>query len=874
MNTPPPEITDPLLKSLVEETAGLPRMAALEARKARERKTRIPRAAGYSPFRPLPAIVWLLQFRATQAALALLLLAAMVAGGSLITGERSPLARKRGVDLLSAPTVTTKSGNQATVAVADANTNTYLGSQFGLNSLDFDTRADSGSTGVTANVYQTFAGNTPAQTLADNAPGTFWSPYTDETKTESDGRQAWISQPGLLHTDTGSSYKVADASFTFSGATVTSPVVDEKGQTSVVDNGIADIELKSDSGSPASTAVTVSGGSGVGQATSALGRTYTGPQLNVNSIIGGTSGFTTLGTGNVALSRDNIYTGTTSIRGGVLAVTNNTGLGFGATSLATSNGQHSMTVGGANGSGTYAGTLAEANQKSERLALQEREHGDDQNDGFPNLEKFKTQTALGDVKAMQYAQNNPTQPAPAPGKPGAPAATPAPVIDTRKLIRNAALDFEVASFEKALDTITQVAGEEQGYVFSQSSAKGANGKLQGQVVVKVLPPNLDRFLLKLRLLGDMKNQTVSAVDVSKDYFDTEARIRNSQVTEERLVDMMKTRTGKVSDLLDVEKEIARVRGEIEQMQGTLKVYDAQVQYATVTISLQEKDINQAAAYLLTQQAQLSVFSKDVEKAYEDARTEAADAKAQTLDSHIERDAAGHVVATIHLLIPPENSDTTIAKLKEIGRIDHFTSQTQRVVKDPSGNTATSDTAKVDRDKVELTMTIQHDAENAVQGTNIAIQTDHVEDKTNEIKKDAAEQGIEVKGAQFNRMRNGMEVSAMLLRMPMSKYSAFIEQVKALGKVKDFTVARREDATPNDDAPAEIVLQIFSQGSIVAPDTGLWATVRHTLGEGTAALMWSVRMIGVSLAFVAPWAVAGGLTLWLVMRRRRKARKQG
>jgi hypothetical protein len=259
----------------------------------------------------------------------------------------------------------------------------------------------------------------------------------------------------------------------------------------------------------------------------------------------------------------------------------------------------------------------------------------------------------------------------------------------------------------------------------------------------------------------------------------------------------------------------------------------------------------------------------VEKAFTDAKSDAADAKAQTLESHIERDEAGHVIATLHLLIPPENADATIVKLKEIGRIQHFNSQTQRIAK--GDGSAPSDTAKVDHDKVELTMTIQQDAENPVQGTNISIQTDQVDEKTKQIKDEAADAGVEVKGAEFNRLRNGVEISAMLLRMPIHKYNEFLERIKALGKVKEFTVARREDATVTDDAPAEIVLQIYSQAGIVAPDTGLWFTVRHTLGEGMGALMWSLRMIGVSLAFIAPWAVIAGL-VWLFAGRRWLTRK--
>ncbi len=74
---------------------------------------------------------------------------------------------------------------------------------------------------------------------------------------------------------------------------------------------------------------------------------------------------------------------------------------------------------------------------------------------------------------------------------------------------------------------------------------------------------------------------------------------------------------------------------------------------------------------------------------------------------------------------------------------------------------------------------------------------------------------------------------------------------------------------------EIVLQIFSQAAIVAPDTGLLATTRSTLGQGMAALMWSLRMIGVSLAWLAPWAVLLGIAGWIVVKRRRRvARKQG
>ena len=129
----------------------------------------------------------------------------------------------------------------------------------------------------------------------------------------------------------------------------------------------------------------------------------------------------------------------------------------------------------------------------------------------------------------------------------------------RKLIRNATVELEIVSFDDAVQKITAFANEERGYVATTNSQKQANGKLRGQVIVKVLPENLDRFLQKIRGLGELKNQTLGTEDVTKAYFDTDARLKNARVMEQRLIDMLKTKTGKVSDLLQVEKELGRVR---------------------------------------------------------------------------------------------------------------------------------------------------------------------------------------------------------------------------------------------------------------------------------------------------------------------------
>src|SRR5438105_7753544 len=217
-----------------------------------------------------------------------------------------------------------------------------------------------------------------------------------------------------------------------------------------------------------------------------------------------------------------------------------------------------------------------------------------------------------------------------------PAVAAPPALANRKLIRNATVDMEIVSFNDALQKITAFANEDRGYIATTRSEKQANGKLKGEIVVKVAPENLDRFLQKVRGLGELKNQSLGTEDVTKAYFDTDSRLKNARVMEQRLIDILKTKTGKVSDLLQVEKELGRVREDIEKMQGALKYMDAMVQFATVTISVAEKDLEEPAAFLLRERGQLALYAPEVEKVYNDIKA-LASPRIQITNAQLDRD---------------------------------------------------------------------------------------------------------------------------------------------------------------------------------------------------------------------------------------------
>ena len=397
------------------------------------------------------------------------------------------------------------------------------------------------------------------------------------------------------------------------------------------------------------------------------------------------------------------------------------------------------------------------------------------------------------------------------------ANKPAPAPDTRKLIRDAQLDLEVKSYQKTVDAITELGRGAGGYLDSSNSQRGGNGKLQGTVVVKVLPENLDAVLLKLRDLGEVKNQSVSTQDVTKDYYDTQARLDNSHRMEAQLQLLLQHTNGKVSDLLQVERELERVRGDIEQMQGQLKLYDFQVQYATITITVAEKDLNKAAAYLLQEHDQFSLFVHDVEDAFTQAKTAATTFKAEILNANLQHDSGNSMSATLAFSVPPDQIDGFLAQVKSLGRVDNFTRTTQRVANDGGDPDQPADETRTEKDHVQVQLAIRADDESPRQQTQLAIaSTGDIDAQAQQLKDDAVKAGAAVIASNFERAPDGTETATISFRIALSKVGDLMPTVEKLGRVETLTVQRNDrpdQAAADPGAPAEIDLRLHNVPAI-------------------------------------------------------------
>jgi len=88
-------------------------------------------------------------------------------------------------------------------------------------------------------------------------------------------------------------------------------------------------------------------------------------------------------------------------------------------------------------------------------------------------------------------------------------------------------------------------------------------------------------------LGRVESESQSGEEVTEQYVDLEARLTNARNTELRLTDLLRQRTGKLSDVLAVEKSIDEVRGSIERMEAEKKNLGNRVDFATLTLRVTE-----------------------------------------------------------------------------------------------------------------------------------------------------------------------------------------------------------------------------------------------------------------------------------------------
>lgn len=189
---------------------------------------------------------------------------------------------------------------------------------------------------------------------------------------------------------------------------------------------------------------------------------------------------------------------------------------------------------------------------------------------------------------QKLSESAPASTASAPsGMPSA-AAVAQPTAASSMIIRIGHAGIEVDSLDTAIARVRALATRVGGYVANTSVQGGRDQLRSATLEVKVPAERFDEALAGLSPIGKVESVNVSAQDVGEEYVDITARVENARRLESRLIELLANRTGRLQDVLSVERELARVREEIERYEGRLRYLRTHAATSTLTIAVHER----------------------------------------------------------------------------------------------------------------------------------------------------------------------------------------------------------------------------------------------------------------------------------------------
>jgi len=161
----------------------------------------------------------------------------------------------------------------------------------------------------------------------------------------------------------------------------------------------------------------------------------------------------------------------------------------------------------------------------------------------------------------------------------------------RKIIRNAEITIEVPSTTDAQHQVTSIAETHGGFVVtSEAKQRESNDPAQRtldiKLVVRVPSNQFGRAFDEIKkLAGNTPSENVTSQDVTEDFIDLEARIKTQKALEVQFLEIMR-QANKIADALEVQRQIAEVRTDIEKLEGRKRFLENRSSLSTINVNIQ------------------------------------------------------------------------------------------------------------------------------------------------------------------------------------------------------------------------------------------------------------------------------------------------
>jgi hypothetical protein len=167
-------------------------------------------------------------------------------------------------------------------------------------------------------------------------------------------------------------------------------------------------------------------------------------------------------------------------------------------------------------------------------------------------------------------------------------------MESRKVIRNGFTEIRSENIERSKASIDSLAKRFDSYIANESYSEGYD-RYTYNITIRIAAEVFDRFLAELIAGPDViKTKSVNVSDVTEEYYDLASRLENNKAVEVRYRELL-GRASTVKDILEIERSLGEIRGEIESQQGRLNRFNNEIAYSTLEIVLyQEKSPRETA----------------------------------------------------------------------------------------------------------------------------------------------------------------------------------------------------------------------------------------------------------------------------------------
>jgi chromosome segregation ATPase len=156
------------------------------------------------------------------------------------------------------------------------------------------------------------------------------------------------------------------------------------------------------------------------------------------------------------------------------------------------------------------------------------------------------------------------------------------------IVRTASLALLTNDFAKTRAALDQVVRRHRGYSAQLTVENEAGNAHKLSATFRVPATELDATIAEVKQLARVEQESQGGEEVTEQFVDLTARLSNARRTEQTLLDVLEKRTGKLSEVLEVEQELARVREEIERMEAERKNLQNRVSFSTLQVELRDE----------------------------------------------------------------------------------------------------------------------------------------------------------------------------------------------------------------------------------------------------------------------------------------------